>query len=103
MGIHLALGHLAAAELAGELETSYEPDGRLFEGDFDYALRILNEDGPRLATAQPDLVERMRDLLHDWESVGPGRLRALLAILRDLEKITGTSLPLPLPPGARDL
>jgi hypothetical protein len=96
--LYHALNYLASAELVGELETSYEPDGRLFEGDLDFALRALNEDGPRVARAYPDLVERVRVLLTTWESLGAGRLRGLLPILRELEEITGTSLPLP--PGA---
>ncbi|MFC9911799.1 hypothetical protein [Streptomyces sp. NPDC127197] len=98
-GLYLALHHLAAAALIGELETSYEADGRLFEGDFDYALRILLEDGPRIAVLHPDLVERVRALLRGWESTGPEGLQSLLGLLDDLEKITGSSLPLPLPPG----
>jgi len=97
--IYHALHYLAAAELAGELETSLEPDGSLFEGDFDFALGALNEEGPHMAQVYPNLVERVRALLAAWENLGAGRLRDLLPILRELEQITGTSLPLPLPPG----
>ena len=96
--LYHALHYLVAAELAGELETSFEDDGSLFEGDFDFALRALNEDGPRVAQTYPNLVERVRSLLASWENLGAGRLRGLLPILRELEEITGTSLPLP--PGA---
>jgi len=64
------------------------------------ALGALNEEGPRLAQTYPHLVERVRALLTAWENLGAGRLRDLLPILRELEGITGTSLPLPLRPGA---
>lgn len=98
-GIYLALHHLAAGELAGQLDTSLEPDGTLFEGDLDYARRILIEDGPALAATHPQLADRIRGILDTWENGDPQRLTVLLGVLRELEQLTGSSIPLPLPPG----
>ena len=95
----MALHHLTAGELRGELETSLEPGGQLFEGDYDYALRCLLEDGPPAAAAHPELVERVRMLLAGWETAGPERLQRLMGVLGELEQVTGRSLPYPLPPG----
>lgn len=96
-GIYQALHHLAAGAIVGEHETELNPDGNLFEGDLDYASRILIEDGPALAAVQPDLVDRIRGSLASWQNAEPDRLRRLLGLLRELETLTGSSLPLPLP------
>lgn len=98
-GIYLALHHLASGVLVGQLETSLEPDGSLFEGDLDYARRILIEDGPTLAATEPQLAARVRGILDSWENGDSHRFTALLGALRDLEQLTGSSIPLPLPPG----
>lgn len=96
-GIYQALHHLAAGALVGEFETELNPDGSIFEGDLDYAHRILIEDGPTLAATHPELMERIRRSLADWENAAPDRLRLLLGLLRELEALTGNSVPLPLP------
>ncbi|MBC9715242.1 hypothetical protein H9Y04_22065 [Streptomyces sp. TRM66268-LWL] len=97
--IYLALHHLAAGTiLAMPLDTRVTPD-RMIAGDLDHALSILNQVGPTAAEIAPELVERVRRQLTGWETAGPDRLPELLTALEDLSELTGSSLPLPLPPG----
>jgi hypothetical protein len=42
-------------------------------------------------------VERARAVLDTWEQESPDRLSVLVALLKELEILTGSSLPLPLP------
>ncbi|MFI6937953.1 hypothetical protein ACIBI4_01660 [Streptomyces sp. NPDC050418] len=98
-GIYLALHHLASgAILAMPLDTMVTQD-RMVAGDLDHALGILNHLGPTAAEIAPELVERARRQLADWETAGPDRLPELLDLLQDLSELSGASLPLPLPPG----
>ncbi|NGO75942.1 hypothetical protein G6045_09690 [Streptomyces sp. YC504] len=97
--IYRALHHLASgAILAMPLDTMVTRD-RMVAGDLDHALSILNQVGPTAAEIAPELVERVRRQLAGWETAGPDRLPELLNVLEDLSKLTGVSLPLPLPPG----
>ncbi|WP_416971615.1 hypothetical protein [Streptomyces sp. 4F14] len=67
-------------------------------GDIDDLLHQLERNQTVLDCARPGLGRRIRDAVTSWDERPADRLAALLPLLDDLAEITGTSLPLPLPP-----
>ncbi|MFE9601500.1 hypothetical protein [Streptomyces hokutonensis] len=95
--VYVALHNLASSHVLGEIVTEATSD-TAFLGDIDHALEQLSQHEVVLSGVDPQLVQRVRDVVAHWNSRPVTRLVELLPLLDQLEETAGASLPSILPP-----